>query len=250
MLIKRRLLLIIMQLNETYNNYIIFNKLKNYIINNNNCDKFLYKKSDVKKKEIKTKNFKSHLVYPRQYDKLFWCFYILYYGIEEYNDIDNKHFLIENKIKLDFVETIRNNSSLLKEKKIKKIETELDISSSKKISINSFHALCLYNHINVVILCKNIYYQFMSNNESPIHVLDLSTNIIGCASNVDDSLMTELLQGKFFVENPNRPLRSMSFYKISDLHDYCKKLNININFSNGKAKKKQELYDEIKELLI
>jgi len=249
MLIKRRLIIIIMQLNETYNNYIIFNKLKNYIIDNNNYSEFLHNEKQ-KKEIVKKKNFKSYLTYPRQYDKLFWCFYILFYGFDEYNDIDNKHFVIEQKIKLNFVETIRNNSSLLKENKLKKIETEVDIGTSKQISINSFHALCLYNHINVIILCKNIYYQFIANNETPIHILDISTNFIGCASNIDDSLMAELLQDKVFVENPNRPLRSMSFYKMNDLVEYCKKLNVKIKFSDGKAKKKQELYDEIKELLI
>ena len=62
--------------------------------------------------------------------------------------------------------------------------------------------------------------------------------------------MAVLLQYKEFVENPNKPLISMSFYKMNDLVEYCKKLNVKIKFSDGKAKKKQELYDEIKELLI
>ena len=242
-----------MKLNETFENYIIFNKLKNYIITNKNYNNILQNNNinKINKKEKKeSNNFKSYLIYPKQYDKLFWCFYIMHNGVDEYKNIDNKHFVIEKEIKLDFVHTIRENSSLLKENKIKKIETELDIANSRQISINSFRALCLYHHINVIVLCNNIYYEFMSNNDSPINIIDISSNFIGCKPNVDSLLLNNLTANKICVDNPNRPLRTLSFYKMNDLHDYCKRLNIQYVYSNGKSKKKQELYDEIKELLI
>jgi hypothetical protein len=241
-----------MKLNETYNNYIIFNKLKNYIITNRNYTdivKNTTNKNFVKKESTKN-NFKSYLTYPKQFDKLFWCFYIIYNGVDEYKNIENKHFVIEKELKLNFVQTIRDNSSLLKDNKIKKIETELDIANSKQITINSFHALCLYHHLNVIVLCNNIYYEFMSNNESPINIIDISTNFIGCAVNIDSNLLKSLTSNKICVENPNRPLRTMSFYKMADLHEYCSRLKIPYLYSNGKSKKKQELYDEIKEMLI
>ena len=151
---------------------------------------------------------------------------------------------------MDFVKKIRENPSILTENKIKKIETELDIANSKRISINSFRALCLYHHINVVVLCNNIYYEFMSNNESPINVIDISSQFIGCAVDVDSALLNTLLKDKIYVENPDRPIRSIGFYKVSDLQEYSKKLSITVNYSNGKQKKKQELYDEIKNLLV
>lgn len=242
-----------MKLNETYNNYIIFNKLKNYIITNKTSNNIVQSVVNNKiniKKEPNKNNFKSYLTYPKQFDKLFWCFYIIHNGIEKYNNIDNKHFVIEKEFKINFVETIRNNPSLLKDNKIKKIETELDIANSRQITINSFHALCLYHHLNVIVLCKNIYYEFISNNESPTSIIDISTNFIGCTVNIDSTLLQNLISNKIYVENPNRPLRTISFYKISDLHELCKKMNISYLYSSGKSKKKQELYDEIKELLI
>ena len=242
-----------MKLKETYNNYIIFNKLKNYIITDKKYNNILNQNTinkPVHKKNDKKNNFKSHLTYPKQYDKLFWCFYIIKNGVDDYINIDNKHFLIEKEIKLEFVQTIRDNSSLLKDNKIKKIETELDIANSRQISINSFRALCLYNHINVTVLSNNIYYSFISNNESPMNLIDISSNFIGCTVNIDNSLLNDLLKNKFYVENPNRPLRSATFYKLADLQGYCKDLNINTQYSSGKSKKKQELYDEIKQLLI
>jgi len=242
-----------MLLNETYNNYIIFNKLKNYIITNKTSKSITQNINNIKtsiKKDSKKNNFKSYLTYPKQFDKLFWCFYMIYNGIDEYNTIDNKHFVIEKEFKLNFVQTIRNNPSLLKDNKIKKIETELDIANSRQISINSFRALCLYHHLNVIVVCNNIYYEFISNNESPTNVIDISTNFTGCVVNIDSTLLQSLLSNKIYVENPNRPLRAISFYKISDLHDLCKKMNISYLYSTGKSKKKQELYDEIKELLI
>ena len=242
-----------MKLNETYNNYIIFNKLKNYIITNKTSNNIIQSVVNNKiniKKEPKKNNFKSYLTYPKQFDKLFWCFYIIHNGIDEYNNIDNKHFVIEKEFKINFVETIRNNPSLLKDNKIKKIETELDIANSRQISINSFHALCLYNHLNVMVLSNNIYYSFISNNESSMNIIDISTNFIGCRVDIDDNLLCDLLKNKICVENPDRPLRSVTFYKLNDLHEYCKKLGINYQYSSGKSKKKQEIYDEIKQLLI
>lgn len=242
-----------MRLNETYDNYIIFNKLKNYIITNKTSTSITQNTINIKtsiKKDSKKNNFKSYLTYPKQFDKLFWCFYMIYNGIDEYNTIDNKHFVIEKEFKLNFVQTIRNNPSLLKDNKIKKIETELDIANSRQISINSFHALCLYHHLNVIVVCNNIYYEFISNNESPTNVIDISTNFTGCVVNIESTLLQSLLSNKIYVENPNRPLRAVSFYKISDLHDLCKKMNISYLYSSGKLKKKKELYDEIKELLI
>ena len=71
-----------------------------------------------------------------------------------------------------------------------------------------------------------------------------------CCYPIDSTLLQTLLSNKIYVENPNRPLRTMSFYKISDLHELCKKMNISYLYSSGKSKKKQELYEEIKELLI
>lgn len=242
-----------MKLNTTmHNNYIIFNKIKNYIIKNSNYSAItantVVKKENVK--TSKTNNFKKHLVYPKQHDKFFWCFYILKHGASEYKNIDFKHFLIEKNYKLEFIDTIRKNISLLKENKIKKMETELDIVNSNKISLNSFYALCIYNNINVIILCKNIYYKLIMDEEQPINILDLSTPYIGCCSNASQELLNECINNKMYVENPNRPIRSMSFYKIEDLHDICGKLNIDIKYSSGKSKKKQDLYDEIKDLLF
>ena len=237
---------------ETFNNYIIFNKLKNYIITNDNVKDILRSKDETKKEKSyeKNNNFKPYLVYPKQFDKFFWCFYIFNNSVEDYKLIDNKHFLIEKTIKLDFVKKIRENPSILKENKIKKIETELDIANSKRISINSFFFLCLYHHINVIVLCNNIYYEFMSNNESPINVIDISSQFIGCAVDVDSALLNTLLKDKIYVENPDRPIRSIGFYKVSDLQEYSKKLSITVKYSNGKQKKKQELYDEIKNFFV
>ena len=242
-----------MKLKETYNNYIIFNKLKNYIITNKNIDKILnieFSTKNKSKEKEKKSDFQPYLFYPKQYDKLFWCFYIFQNGLDEFKEIDNKHFFIEKDCKLDFISTIRENSSVLKEKKIKKIETELDIVNSKRITLNSFHAFCLYHQLNVIVLKKNIYYHFNRDDELKINLVDLSTDFIGCRPNIDAELLEKLLKNKIYVENPDRPIRSLSFYKISDLHDLAKKININIVYSNGKSKKKQELYDEIKDFLI
>jgi hypothetical protein len=233
-----------------YDNYIILNKLKNYIIKNDNINKFTYNNEKKPINNNREKIFQSHLYYPKEYDKLFWCFYVLKFEMDNYKNIGNKHFTIEKEFKLDFVNKIKANPSLLKENNIKKIETELDIVNSKRITLNSFHALCLYYNLNVYVLKKNIYYKFIGNEDSDIiHLIDISSNFIGCCENITHSKKVELETNKYYVENPNRPIRSLSFYKISDLLDLCKIFKINPNYSNGKSKKKQDLYNEFKEFL-
>ena len=50
------------------------------------------------------------------------------------------------------------------------------------------------------------------------------------------------------VENINKPLKNISYYKLKDLQDFSDKLNIPIN-NDTKKKTKKELYDNIYNIL-
>ena len=51
---------------------------------------------------------------------------------------------------------------------------------------------------------------------------------------------------KIQITNFCKKLNSMSYYKVSELQDIAKKINIDIYESTNKKKKKIVLYDEIK----
>ena len=50
---------------------------------------------------------------------------------------------------------------------------------------------------------------------------------------------------KLIIDKIDKPLYSVSHYKMVELKEICSKLNINIMNSNNKCKKKKELYDLI-----
>ena len=46
------------------------------------------------------------VTYPKRKDNLFWCYYILKYGINDYNNLDTHPFKIERKIKEKSIELL------------------------------------------------------------------------------------------------------------------------------------------------
>jgi len=54
--------------------------------------------------------------YPTE-DDLFWCFYIMHFGLQKYTLIRN-FFTEEKNVKIGFVEVIRKNKDILKQKGI------------------------------------------------------------------------------------------------------------------------------------
>ena len=89
-----------------------FDKLNQYSLD---TDLFLkyngQKENNVKISTVNIEHKKREInryIVPKQKDKLFWCFYILHYGIDDYKQISS-HFAVEKKIKLDFVNNIREN---------------------------------------------------------------------------------------------------------------------------------------------
>ena len=62
------------------------------------------------------KNYKKSTVFvPNEKDKLFWCFYIIKYGIIAYEMVENKNIVFEKKIKIEYVKKIRQNKKIIKQ---------------------------------------------------------------------------------------------------------------------------------------
>ena len=53
----------------------------------------------------------------KEKDNLFWCYYIIKYGIIKYESLLNNTFSEEQREKIQLIEMIRNNKELLKKNK-------------------------------------------------------------------------------------------------------------------------------------
>ena len=108
---------------------------------NRNMDKLL-------KKNMKSeKDQKPEFAEIKEKDSLFWCFYIMKYGYDDYNML-NQHFLIEKNLKIESISKIREDKELLKKHKLKRSEIENELANDEKITLKGFLALCIYNKLN------------------------------------------------------------------------------------------------------
>ena len=191
---------------------------------------------------IKTVNHPRFINIPKSQDQLFWCFYIFHKGIDEYNMAQKNCFAIEKQIKFDFVNIIRNNKQLLKELKLTRIGVESELVNDKRISIDVFFLLCIYHKINIVYIHNVFYYETGDTTKTPnIVVFNKGNYMIDTNKNDIEYYRLNLCK----MDSIKRFIKPITAYKLEDLHNYAIKLNIVLEDSNGKRRKKQDLYDTI-----
>ena len=194
-----------MSLNQ-YNIYFLKSK---YDI----CNKNVYKR---KKNDIND-----------DYDKLF--FNLL--NIIKHSELDlfyNRHK--EQNIKLNICGELDNykfkNKASICEK----------LSYNKNIDLCVLNILCLFFKLNICYVCENIYIKMFYNTEIDNYYIlnkDLSFKMIKYEKLLD------IIDNKYEITNINKPINSMSYYKLDELKELCYKLNISIE----EKTKKTLLYD-------
>ena len=93
-------------------------------------------------------------------DCLFWTFYIMVNGLENYSQIGIKNLVCEKKEKLSLVDNvIQKNTTFLKENKIRITKHIIqDLAYESKINFQTFQVLCLLHNISFIIKYKKCYY--------------------------------------------------------------------------------------------
>lgn len=234
-------------------------KIKNekpYIPRNNIFVNYNKLKSKYYEKPLK-KNLILH-------DKLFWCFYKLYNNIKD-SDLEYLNtFTVEKEFKLAVIDKLKKNKDLLKKHKIQKNNVESEITNDKQISLNSFKTLCILYNVNIIVIKDNNTYTRFTNDslESCIDNLDnyqtikllyknsssINTNF-EIIMNINKLELENVLTKYFYVRNLEKPLKSFSSYKLDEIIEVAKKLEIKICHESGKKKTKMELYsDSLKKL--
>jgi hypothetical protein len=191
---------------------------------------------------------------PFQKDKLFWCFFILLKGHEEYEMNKTNSFSLEKKIKIEAVEKLKSIKEKLKELKLKRTELEDNLVNQPTISVKGLYALCLVHNISITYIYGRKYCEINPESEQNNTI---KKGVIIQNDKKEDSLqwnddtdefMKNIRENYWFIENVQKPLNASSAYTLKELQDICQKLQIGLETTvndKTKIKTKTTLYQEI-----
>ena len=236
--------------------------LQDFVLNERNIEnilKFTSQKPKVVKKSsarpIPKKQIHTDFLLPKFSDTLFWCYYIMKNGLSAYEIIHGDGYKDSFEQKIELVYKIRENKELLKQHKWKRNAIEDELVNHKQITISAFMCICAIQKFNVVYIDNRKIYTLIENVE------DLSSNLnivektergfaLFLGANEDKyKKYTESIEKYWKIDNFNKPLRGISSYKVKDLQDICKKLQLDILNENKTRKSKKILYQMIREHL-
>jgi hypothetical protein len=229
-----------------------FNELQEYELNDKNIQNFLKSKVETKcesnietKKEIFNKP-KSNIFIPKERDSLFWCFFLIKNGHLKYELIDNKNIITEKQLKISLVEELRKHKQIIKQYKLTTLTNiENNLANEEKINVNTFLTLCVIENINVLFVKKNTYYELTVNDSKDIFIVYfLNNGKFGYEQNLNK--VNDIRTSLYKLDNIDKPIKSITYYKVNDLIDICNKLSIEIiNKETNKSKSKKDLYEDI-----
>ena len=221
-------------------------------LNRDNKDKFVSSNAE-KEKETQIEKVKDDIYKPFQTDSLFWCFYILKYGLSKYEmEVGNQHFPIEKAEKFKYIELFRTKKDILKINKIKPLaDLENDLANSPRISIKTFFALCIVEKINILLVDKRKIYESITNDETKINVIHRNSVSYehSIEFNVPDDKLTNYRDTYYKVQGFDSGLKSMTSYKVDELLELCKKFDID-TVNTAESTKKKLAKKDIYELLV
>jgi len=192
---------------------------------------------------------------PNTGDNLFWCWYIFKNGVEDYNILPNKYFIIEKNRKIDWIPFLRENKKVFKPLKYKLSNLETNLVNEPNMHITTLETICFLNSINFVVIKNKMIYKNIQedceDNDAIILKYYSEQKKYGIFLNKKENFLEKIEKDLFRVQNIEKPLKSIGTYKVKDLQDIAEKLNIPlISEITSKKKTKKLLYSDIQELLV
>jgi len=196
--------------------------------------------ANTNKDESTSSSAKGDTFFPDVHDSLFWAFYIMKNGEEAYESLGKINIVIERKIKIEYIERFRESKQVLKTYKTAPL-THLEnvLLNEKQIDIKTLIALCVIEGISFMYIYKNTYFEMNidADESTQIHAIvrmDMPTKygykIIPDIKPVRESF--------YKIDNMNKPLKSMSAYKLDELVVFCNKLEMKSGNDSKKINKK------------
>jgi hypothetical protein len=192
------------------------------------------------------------LFYPQKENSLFWCVYIACYGLDEFHMIGSRYQNRELDEKQKIIQFIKQNPKKLKESnhKVTNIMIQELLSAlmiQKMASLQDCIAYSIFYNKRIYVV-KNAMYFIYRSTEIEIYSCE-NTIVIYCKNDkeygldleVNEKKIDHIVNAKIRIFNAEKPLKSLSEYKIPDLEKMAVILGIP---THGK---KKELYDSILE---
>lgn len=178
--------------------------------------------------------------FPHEHDSLFWSFYFIKNGKETYESLGKINIVIERKIKIEYIEKFREGKQVLKAYKCAPLtHLENALLNEKQIDMKTLIALCVIEGMSLMYIYKNTYYEMNIDTDetTQIHVIER----MDMPTRYGTKIMTDVktIRDSFYkIDNMNKPLKSMSAYKLDELVVFCNKLGLNMNTESKKINKK------------
>ena len=196
-------------------------------------------------------------------DTLLWCAYIMIHGIEKFDCVEN-HYIESNTFKFQMVEYIRTKKVLLKPHKISVSSVEESLVHKPYINLETFQAIAVCYNLSVCIIQdRKIFEVGRSDNDKNTFILEKIRGkfgvYIGMSVRDKTAFLGNVREKYWSMENITSPIRSISAYKLQDLIDICRKLEISEtkvvlgefgSIVSEKKKTKSELYEEIVQMIM
>ena len=195
---------------------------------------------------------------PFQKDKLFWCFFIVLKGYDEYEMNHSNAFSVEKQLKIETVEKLKEIKDQLKDLKLKRTELEDELVNKPTITLKGLCALCLVHNVSITYVFGRKFCEILGQadakkgiiiqNEKKEDSLKWTSNEL----NNNNEFITKLHEEYWLIENIQKPLKAPSAYTLTDLQAIAEKLLIETHVQvneKSKPKVKTALYEEILQYL-
>jgi hypothetical protein len=214
---------------------------------------------------------------PFQKDKLFWCFFIILKGYEEYEMNHSNAFSVEKQLKIETVEKLKSIKEKLKELKLKRTELEDELVNKQTITLKGLCALCLVHNVSITYVFGRKYCEINASEAgaSEAGASEAGASEAGASeagagtsaaerkgiivqnakkedslksTNGDEAYLSQVRAEYWLIENIQKPLKASSAYTLVELQDICQKLQLETHTQvneKSKAKPKTKLYEEI-----
>jgi hypothetical protein len=189
-------------------------------------------------------------------DSILWAAYIMLYGIEKYETIENQ-YVESNRFKFELIEVLRQNKPILKANKIKLNATEESLVHKPFIALETLHAVAVCKSLSVCIVQDRKYYEITngSSGEGGAFIIEKIKGkyVLYTAPNkLNMDYLTYIRANYWLMESISAPIRPISAYKLQDLIEISQKLNLPVvnmipgkfgSMGTEKRKTKPELYE-------
>jgi len=211
---------------------VLINEASKFFLNDENILHILNNSSNITiQKTIREKVpiieiiKKDDFFYPsdKHENTLFWCWYIFHNGIDSYHNTSNSIYQEEQKERISYITTIRKEKLKLKEIKMKRSIIENNIVYETNLSFNSILTLTYLFNYNFIYLTDKLYFENIIDSTSKTCIIkkikNKNQNKTGIWINDKDFNILEEKNKRFQVENIEKPLKPISFYKKHQLEE-------------------------------